>query len=421
MERLGVGFVGTGWVVNTYHVKAWRGVRHADITAICDLTEERAKTTAALCRELGVGNPKVYRDVSEMAKDPKVDAIWITVPNYARIPVVKAITEEVTQGRAELDGLVCEKPLGRNVKEARLMLDMVEKASMLHGYLENQVFMPSLVKGKEILWKRGANIAGRPYLARCSEEHGGPHTAWFWDASRQGGGALNDMLCHSIEAARFLLTAPDEEKEALIPRAVSAEIASLKWSSRPKYVERLREMTKGEIDYSKKPAEDMGRASIVYETKDGLLVLSELSTSWSFVPGERIYLELLGPEYYMQIDSLNPEMKIFFSREIKGPSGEDLVEKQAAEQGFMPVLPDETSVYGYVEEHRHMVESFLNGKMPRETWKDGVFVAELLMACYMAAEKNKKLSFPPARLEDFVPKVAQGTWNPKDIIKATFE
>ncbi len=84
-------------------------------------------------------------------------------------------------------------------------------------------------------------------------------------------------------------------------------------------------------------------------------------------------------------------------------------------------MPDETSVYGYVEEHRHMVESFLNGKMPRETWKDGVFVAELLMTCYMAAEKNKKLSFPPARLEDFVPKVAQGTWNPKDIIKATFE
>jgi predicted dehydrogenase len=421
MKRLRVGFVGAGWVVNTYHVKAWRGVRHADITAICDVREDRAKTTAALCRELGVGNPKVYGDVSEMTKDPKVDAIWITVPNYARIPVVKAITEEVTQGEAELVGLVCEKPLGRNVKEARQMLEMVERAGVLHGYSENQVFMPSLVKGKEILWKRGAKIAGRPHLARCTEEHGGPHAAWFWDASRQGGGALNDMLCHSIEAARFLLTAPNEEKAALIPRAVSADIASLKWGSRPRYVERLREMTNGKIDYSKKPAEDMGRASIVYETRDGLLVLSELSTSWSFVPGERIYLELLGPEYYMQIDSLNPEMRIFFSREIKGPSGEDLVEKQSAEQGFMPVLPDETSTYGYVEEHRHMVESFLNGKTPRETWKDGVFVTELLMACYMAAEKNKKLSFPPAHLENFVPKVAQGTWSPRDILKATFE
>ncbi len=420
MKRLGVGFVGTGWVVNTYHIKAFQGVRHADIKAVCDLKEERAKSTAARCKELGVGNPKTYTDISEMARDPEVDAIWITVPNFARTAVAKAITEEVIQGKAELVGIVCEKPLARNVKEARQMLEMVKKADLLHGYLENQVFMPSLVKGKEILWKRGASTTGRPYLARCSEEHGGPHEAWFWDASRQGGGALNDMLCHSIEAARFLLTAPEEEKQALTPRAVSAEIASLKWST-PRYVEKLKEQTRGQIDYSKKPAEDMGRASIIYETKSKSLVMSALSTSWSFVPGERIYLELVGPEYYMQIDTLNPEMKVFFSREVKGEKGEHLVEKQAAEQGFMPVLPNEISVYGYMDEHRHMVESFLKGRMPIETWKDGALVVELLMSCYMSAEKNKKLSFPPTGLEDFVPKVAKGTWKPEDVIKTNFE
>lgn len=422
MKRLGVGFVGAGWVVNTYHVKAWRAVRHADIAAVCDIKEERAKTTAAVCRELRVGSPQAYTNVSDMVRDPRVNAIWITVPNYARIPVVEAITEEVVQGRAELVGLVCEKPLGRNVKEARKMLELVEKASLLHGYLENQVFAPSLVRGKEIIWKRGASISGRPYLARCSEEHGGPHEAWFWDASRQGGGALNDMLCHSCEAARFLLTGPDEEKNALVPRTVSAEIASLKWT-RPKYIQRLKEMTRGEIDYSKKPAEDVGRANITYEVRDdGSLVMTELSTSWSFTgPGERLHFELLGPEYYMHIDSLNPEMKVFFSREVKGPAGEDLIEKQAAEQGLMPVVSDESFIYGYVDEHRHMVESFLNGKMPRETWKDGAFVVELLMACYMAAEKKKKLGFPPVGLEDFVPKVAQGTWNPKSIAEASPE
>jgi len=74
-----------------------------------------------------------------MARYQEVDAIWITVPNYARIPVVKAIVEEVLQGKADLIGLACEKPLGRNVKEAQQLLDMVEKAGLLHGYLENQV------------------------------------------------------------------------------------------------------------------------------------------------------------------------------------------------------------------------------------------------------------------------------------------
>jgi predicted dehydrogenase len=293
---------------------------------------------------------------------------------------------------------------------------MVEKAGLLHGYLENQVFMPSVMKGKTLLWERGAAAAGRPFLARCSEEHGGPHKAWFWDASQQGGGVLNDMLCHSIEAARFLLTAPEEAKNVLKPRTVSAEICTLKWA-RPKYVEELRRMTDGAVDYSKQPAEDVGRATIVYEAPGNSLAVSELSTSWSFAPSARIMMEMLGPEYYMQIDTLNPEMKVFFSQKLKKLGGEEMVEKQAAEQGFMPVIADESHTYGYVEENRHMVESFLDGKMPSETWSDGALVVELVMACYMAAEKGRRLSFPPQGFEDFVPRVARGNWNPKDIAK----
>ena len=66
MKKLGVGFVDTGLIVDAHHVKAWRWIRNADITAVCDVKEERAKSTAALCEELGVGKPKVYTDVSEM-------------------------------------------------------------------------------------------------------------------------------------------------------------------------------------------------------------------------------------------------------------------------------------------------------------------------------------------------------------------
>ena len=414
MEKLGVGFVGAGWIVNTFHVKAWRGIRRSDIVAVCDVDEERARKTAALCKKLDVGNPKVYTDVAKMAGDPRVNAIWVTVPNFARVPVVKSITEEVNQGKSNIVGLACEKPLGRNVKEARQMVNMVEKAGLLHGYLENQVFMPAIVRGREILWKKGAASAGRPYLVRCSEEHGGPHETWFWDASRQGGGALNDMLCHSIEAARFLLTGPNEPKNAIKPKTINAEIAALKWT-RPRYVEELKKRTKGVIDYSKMPAEDMGRASIVFKTKDGLLLVSELFASWSFAPSERITIEMSGPEYYMQIDTLNPEMRVFFSREIIDARGEEMIEKQAAGQGFMPVIPDETHEYGYMDEDRHMVERFLKGKMPFETWKDGALIVELMMSCYMSAEKGARVSFPLKGIEDFVPKVARGIWNPMDV------
>ena len=418
MERLGVGFVGAGFVLNTFHINAWTGVRHADITGICTTSEDRGRASAELCRKLKVGDPKVYTDVRQLVRDPNVDAVWITVPNFARIPVMEAITEEITEGQAKLVGVACEKPLARNVKEARKMLELIKRTGLLHGYLENQIFAPSVVRGKEVLWGRGASITGRPYLARCAEEHSGPHKAWFWDGTRQGGGVLSDMMCHSHEAARFLLTGPNETKETLKPRAISAEIASLKWT-RPDYIQRLRGMTQGQVDYSRAPVEDFARATVLYETPEGFLMMVEVTTSWSFVgPGLRLSFELLGPEYYMEINTLNAELNVFFSREVRGKAGEDMVEKQTCEQGLMPVISEEAIAYGYLAEDRHMVESFLDGKMPSETWEDGVFVVELLMASYMAAEKGKKLSFPPKGLEEFVPKVAQGAWNPRSVAEA---
>ncbi len=88
------------------------------------------------------------------------------------------------------------------------MVELIEEAGVLHGYLENQLFMPSLERGKQIVWARGAAFAGRPYLARAAEEHGGPHMPWFWQGDLQGGGVLNDMMCHSLEVGRYLLTKP---------------------------------------------------------------------------------------------------------------------------------------------------------------------------------------------------------------------
>lgn len=416
MERLGVGFIGTGFV-NTFHAKAFVAVRNAEVTGVCSRTEEKGKKFAALCENLRIGKPKVYTDLAEMVRDPNVEAVWIGTPNFLRIETVKTIVEEVTQGRAELKGVCCEKPLARNVKEAKEMVELIEKAGIPHGYLENNVFMPPVVRGKEIIWRRGAAIAGRPYMARAAEEHSGPHSPWFWIGRNTGGGVAMDMMCHSLEAARFLLTGPDEEKEFLTPRAVSAEMATLKWAS-PRYIQVLKEKWKGEVDYAKEPAEDYARSSVVYETKEGDILIAETINSWSFMgPGMRLLFELIGPEYMMYINDQQPYLHVFFSREVKGPAGEDFMEKQLAEQGLMPVLDDESFVYGYQWEDRHMVDSFLEGKMPRENWYDGLLVVKLLMACYMSAETGKKLKFPPEGIEDFVPKVQQGTYSPRAVLE----
>jgi predicted dehydrogenase len=287
------------------------------------------------------------------------------------------------------------------------MLRLAEDAGLLHGYLENQLFSTAVQRGRDIIWRRAVPNSGRPYLARATEEHSGPHEPWFWDGRRQGGGVLSDMMCHSVEVARFLLTAPGESRDKLRLVSANGTVSTLKWQ-RPHYAELLRKRTGGEIDYARRPAEDFARGLLTLEDPDGNQVVIEATTSWAYVgPGLRITLELLGPEYAMEFNSLATGLKVFLSREVTGRAGEDLVEKQNAEQGLMPVLEDEAGIYGYTLENRHFVECFRRREAPDETFADGVAVVEMLMALYRSAELGRTISLPDPELETYVPAVAR--------------
>jgi predicted dehydrogenase len=411
-KALGVGFVGSGFVAD-FHVRGWPAIRDADITGVYSRNQATASQLAETCRRLDVGDPRTYDDLRELVRDPAVEALWITTPNQVRVEQIETICEEVASGRASLKGVAVEKPLARNLAEAKQVLDALEQAGIRHGYLENQVFAPSLNRARDIVWARGAALSGPPFLARCAEEHSGPHRGWFWDGRHQGGGVLNDMMCHSVEAGRHLLTPPGADKAVLSPKSVSATIASLKWT-RPRYADELAARYPGEVDYRRHPAEDYAHAVVTFENADGDPVVAEATTSWSFVgAGLRLHFELLGPEYSMSVDTLQTDAKVFISRNLSSEAGEDLIEKQNAEQGLMPVLADEGFTYGYVDEDRHMVRAFLRGEPPVETCEDGLVVAELLMAAYLSAETGETVRLPEPSLADFVPQVARGAWQPR--------
>jgi predicted dehydrogenase len=411
-KPLGVGFIGSGFVTK-FHIRSFVSVRDAEVRGIWSPSSTHAEEAAGLARELSVGDAKAFDSIGAMVADPSIDAIWICGPNHQRIANMEAVVEALEAKRGELLGIACEKPLARNVSEARTMRELVKRAGVLDGYLENQVFSPAVVRGKELLWSRGARLAGRPYLARAAEEHSGPHSSWFWRGDLQGGGVLNDMMCHSIETARFLLTDPVKPRRSLTPKKVSAQIACLKWQ-RPEYAKKLKAAYGSDVDYESAPSEDFARALVEYVDDAGEPVIVEATTSWSYVgAGLRLSMELLGPEYSMNVNTLATELSLFFSRELRQASGEDLVEKQNAELGLMPVVTEETLSYGYVDENRHMVQSFLRGERPRETFDDGFNVTELLMAAYMSAERDAAVDFASAPLDGFVPKVARRAWNPR--------
>lgn len=109
------------------------------------------------------------------------------------------------------------------------------------------------------------------------------------------------MGCHSIEACRYLLYDPAKGKENIRPVEVEAYTATLKWS-RPAYMEKLREATKGFVDYSEASAEDYARTIVMFEDEEGREAVAESTNAWSFVgPGLRLTFEVFGLEYYMQV------------------------------------------------------------------------------------------------------------------------
>jgi predicted dehydrogenase len=408
--RLGVGFIGSGFNAK-FHMLGWTGVRDGDVVGVWSPNKKNATAAAAYAKQLDVGDCKPYKTITDMVADKNIDALWVTGPNHARVENFEEIVQAVKSGKGDLKGIACEKPLARNVAEAKKVLELAKSIGLATGYLENQVFAPHVERGRTLLWARGAATTGRPYLARAAEEHSGPHMPWFWQGKLQGGGVLNDMMCHSALVVRHLLTKPGEPLSTVKPLRVTGHIASLKWT-RPTYAARLKKEM--EVDYTKTPSEDFASVVIEFETNEGTIALGEASTSWSFIgAGLRLSAELLGPEYSLAWNSLDSGLNLFFSREVKGKAGEDLVEKQNAEMGLMPVVPNEAVAYGYEAEDRHFCRVFQGKEEPRLTFEDGVEVVKVLMTAYQSAEQGKTLSFPPKGIDQFVPAVARGEWKPR--------
>jgi len=402
---LKVGMIGAGFVAH-FHSRALESVRGAELSAVYAL--KGAEELAQFAQNLGIGRPKICKTVAELVQN--CDVVANFAPNYVRIELMAAVAEAVKAG-ARLKGLICEKPLARNMAEANEVIKLARGLGCPNAYFENQIHMPTLTEARRQLAGVEKSM-GAMHLARSAEEHGGPHEPWFWDPTRQGGGVCCDMGCHSLAAGMFMVTPAGKAPDYLTPMSINANMALLKWGKEP-WISQLR---KRGVDYSKTPAEDYSHVTIALkDPRTGVISRVEAANSWMYdAPGLRLLMEAFGPGYSATANSLQSPAGIFISDSAAAAvaDSELALEKSQASRGALVIVPHEADLYGYCAEWRDALGAFEVGKDAMLNLEYGRLITKLTMAAYMSHEKRKAIDLTdPAvnkELETYIPLIQQG-------------
>jgi predicted dehydrogenase len=340
MKTIRIGMLGSGFVAEFY-LQGLANVNGQEVVLNYSRGAKRAKTFA------GRWNiPAHTTKLAEAIARDDIDLFIIALPNEVHLPV----SLELAAARRNQ---VCTKPLARNRVEARQMRDAARKSRRLHGYAETEVFAPCVVKAREIVERGGI---GQVLWVRSRESHSGPHSPHFWDIEKTGGGALNDLACHCVEAARYFFGKENKVVEVMA------------WGDRLVHHQK----TAGEDNallVLKFASGGIGHCELSWTTKGGLDLRNEIHGA-----GGSIFTDVTRGT---PITSFTPN-----------PAGY-VIEKADIDFGWTRPLPEEAFAYGYQAEMRHFVECARAGAEPRETYDDGYIVNTILDAGYQSMRSKK--------------------------------
>jgi len=341
ITMLGAGLIGGFYTISLQRMPG------VEVGMVCAGTEEEAKAFAA---EFGIAHWS--DDIEEAINDSETDTVVIGLPNFLHQQAALLAAEA---GK----NVLCTKPLATNAHEAKVMLDAVEEAGVFHGYLEDLVYTPKTLKALQSV-KNGA--LGRILWVRSRETHAGPHSDWFWDVERSGGGAIVDMGCHCIAIARNFIG------KEIRPVEVTC------WA-----------------DTQVHPIEAEDHAIGLVRYDNG--AIGQFEVSWNFRGGMDLRDEVAGSEGTIWLNHwLRTGFEMFTS---VGQAGY-VAEKAESETGWLFPVGDEVVALGYVDMFRDMFRAIDTGTAPMETFYDGYIVNAIIDACYKAAETKK---WEPIELE----------------------
>ncbi|HIP96238.1 MAG TPA: Gfo/Idh/MocA family oxidoreductase [Anaerolineae bacterium] len=343
--KVKVGIIGSQFEADIHAASFQIMPEEAEVVAVASPTPGHPEE---LARRYGI--PRVFHDYREMLKEKDIEMVTIAAPNYLHAQM----TIDIARAGKHV---VCEKPLCMTLEEADEMIDVCQKQGVLLMYAEELFFTPKYVKAKEMA-DQGA--FGKIYLVKQSEKHFGPHSPWFWDVEKSGGGVFMDMGCHGIAFCYWFLDRPTI-------KSVLCQMGT--------YVHG--DKTKGEDN-----------SICIIEFENDAVGLVE--DSWARRGGMDDRIEVYGEGGVTYANLHMGNALPTFSEHGYGYA----VEKAPSTKGWSYPVFEELWNYGFPQEMRHFARCVRGKEEPIATGEDGRVVMEVLYAGYKSARTGCKVTMP---------------------------
>ncbi|MCX6316523.1 MAG: Gfo/Idh/MocA family oxidoreductase [Bacteroidetes bacterium] len=346
---MNLAILGAGFISRFYADSLVAQRRKDKIVSVYSRNEDNAKMFAG-----DYGVPHYTSALAECVSKPNVEAVIIGLSNDMHLP---AVLEAAKAGKHVL----CTKPLGRNAAEALQMLRAVEAAGVTGGYLEDLCYTPKFLKSLASV-KSGA--IGEVIWTKSRETHPGPHSDWFWDKEKSGGGAIIDLGCHCAEISRNFIGKNIRPTEVMC------------WADTRVHP----------ID-----AEDNAVGLVKYENG----AIGQFEVSWTFRGGMDLRDEVMGTEGTIWANNF---LRTGFEMFTTGKGGDYIAEKAESNSGWLFPVGDEVHELGYSHMFTDMFDAIDSGREPAETFYDGYIVNAILDAAYRSAKTKQ---WEPVQIEDW--------------------
>jgi predicted dehydrogenase len=346
---MNIAMLGSGFIARFYATSLHAQRRIDRVTMVYSRNLENASRFGS---DFGLAH--FTDNMLEAISHPDIDVVMISLPNHLHEEAVQACA-------AAKKHVLCTKPLGRTASEAKRMLDLVEKAGIFAGYLEDLCYTPKFLKSLETVKSGGV---GRVLWTKSREAHPGPHSDWFWDKEKSGGGAMIDLACHCIEIGRNYIG---------------------------KNIKPIEVMCWADTQVHSIDAEDHGIALIKYANG----AISQFEVSWCFRGGMDLRDEVMGTEGTIWINNF---LRTGFETFTTGAGEGYVAEKAEVNKGWLFPVGDEAHELGYPNMFTDMFSALEENRDPQETFYDGYVVNAILDAAYKSAETKL---WEPIVLEDW--------------------